>query len=61
MKKKKPLGIMALMSVGKLTAPTKEELEREFGSPWRKPNTDTIYCGIELAEKLKKELPEIFK
>jgi len=52
---------MALMSVGKLTAPTKEELGREFGSPWRKPNTDTIYCGIELAEKLKKELPEIFK
>lgn len=56
---KKSLGIMSLMSTGKLTMPTKEELEREFGSPYRKPNTNIIYCGTEFAKKLKKILKKI--
>jgi hypothetical protein len=60
MKKKKSLGIMSLMSTGKLTIPTKEELEREFGRPYR-PNDPIIMGSIEFIEKFNKAIEEYDK
>jgi len=31
-------------------------LEEELSKPWRKPNTDVIYCGIEFGEKFNASL-----
>ena len=55
--KKKKQGIMSLMSTGKLTIPTKEELEREFGSPYR-PNNPVIMGSLEFIEKFRKAIED---
>jgi len=40
--------------------PTKEEIneaiKKAFSQPFRKPNTDKIYCGIEFAEKFNEAM-----
>jgi hypothetical protein len=58
--KEKRQGIMSLMSTGKLTAPTKEELEREFGSPYR-PNNPIIMGSLEFIEKFNDAIDEYNK
>jgi len=50
---KKKYGLTSYISTGALRIPTREELEEAFSKPWNKPNTDNIYSGIELHEKLK--------
>ena len=47
---KKKYGLMSYISTGTLRIPTREEMEEAFSKPWSKPNTDTIYCGMEAAE-----------
>lgn len=36
---------------------TPEEIMEAISQPYQKPNTDKIYCGIEMAEKLRKIFP----
>jgi hypothetical protein len=37
----------------KLERASDEEIMKELRKPIHKPNTDTIYCGIEFAEKFE--------
>lgn len=53
---KKKYGLMSYVKTGTLKPPTREELEREFSRPWSMPNTNIIYSGIEVAEKLNEIL-----
>lgn len=51
---------MSLMSTGKLTMPTKEELEREFGSPYR-PNNPIIMGSLEFIKKFNDAIDDYNK
>lgn len=52
---KKGIGLVEQIREFEANKP-KVSLEDELSKPYRKPNTDTILCGIELANELNKVL-----
>ena len=49
---KSPIGLMEHIRLQEITTED-VDLRAALSRPWRPPNTDKIYCGIELADQLQ--------
>ena len=53
-KDNKPISLMGhIRLVEEAAKQNKVDIKKELSRPWRSPNTNKIYCGVEVAKRLQ--------